>query len=157
MNLKNSTFEWLCKGGETSLKRAIRIAAQFTCILFGIMGIILFWYLPFMLIALLFGLVWFFLYRERKIEYEFSYIMGDLDIFKISNGARRKKKFHCTLDDIDYIRKGIDNHSSVVSFYFNPELAYTMQVSVPEGKKNILLETEERFIQLLKQEHKLRD
>lgn len=156
MNLKNSRFEWTCKGSESSLQKFLRHFAQWACILFGFMTIFLMWYIPFLIITVICAVVWIVLFRNRKTEYEFEYFSGDLNIFKISNASRRKKKFSCTLDNINYIRKGIDEQNPMIKFYFSPENVYTMQVNNSQGKNNIILEGDERFIQILEQERKLR-
>ena len=114
------------------------------------------WYIPFLIITVICAVVWIVLFRNRKTEYEFEYFSGDLNIFKISNASRRKKKFSCTLDNINYIRKGIDEQNPMIKFYFSPENVYTMQVNNSQGKNNIILEGDERFIQILEQERKLR-
>lgn len=157
MNLKKSRFEWACKGSESSLQKFLRNFAQWACILFGFMTIFLMWYIPFLIITVICAVVWIVLFRNRKTEYEFEYFSGDLNIFKISNASRRKKKFSCTLDNISYIRKGIDEQNPMIKFYFNPENVYTMQVNNSQGKNNIILEGDERFIQILEQERKLRN
>ncbi|MEG0961880.1 MAG: hypothetical protein RSD28_09080 [Lachnospiraceae bacterium] len=155
MNLKNTTFEWMCKGEETRGKMFLRIAAQWACILFGLVAIVMM-YIPFIIFALAFGAGWFFLYRNKKVEYEFNYMMGDFEISKITNGNRRKKKFQCTLDEISNIKKGMDNQTPKLDFYMDPEQVYTMQVQTSAGTKYVRIEVEERFIQILDQEHKLR-
>lgn len=156
MNLKNSRFEWVCKTSESTALKFLRIFAQWGCIIFGILTIFLMYYIPFLIITVICAVVWIILYRSRNIEYEFDYFSGDLAIFKISNGMRRKKKFACTLDNIDYLKKGLDNHTSAKKFYFDPEAVYTMQVNNSDGKSVLLIEADERFVQILDQERKLR-
>lgn len=155
MNLKNSTFEWICRGEESQIKRLLRIAVQWICILFGIVAILL-GYLPFLVMALLFGIGWLILYRSQRIEYEFTYLMGDLEIFRISNGARRKKKFQCTLEEINYLVKKVDVQGKALKFYFDATQVYTMQVNNSKGQTSVLLEADERFVKILEQERKLR-
>lgn len=157
MNLKNSRFEWVCKGNESSIQKFLRHFAQWACILFGLMTIFLMWYIPFLIITVICGITWIVLFRNRKTEFEFEYFSGTLNIFRISNATRRKKKFSCTLNNIDYIRKGIDTHNPTKKFYFDPENVYTMQVNNSQGRNNILLEVDERFMQILEQERKLRN
>lgn len=156
MNLKNSRFEWMCKTSESTGHKFLRIFAQWGCIIFGLLTIFLMWYIPFLIVTALCAVAWILLYRNRNIEYEFDYFSGDLTIFKISNGTRRKKKFACTLDNIDYIKKGLDDHTSTRKFYFDPEAVYSMQVNNSDGKSVLLIEADERFIQILDQERKLR-
>lgn len=156
MNLKNSRFEWICKGEESLSHKLLRIGAQCGCICFGLLAISFMLYIPFLLIAVICGAVWIIFARSRQIEYEFDYLSGDLTIFKISNNYRRKKKFFCTLEDITYIRKGTDENTPTKKYFFHPEEVYTMQVNNSQGKNILLLEADERFLQILDQEHKLR-
>ncbi|MBU5474593.1 MAG: hypothetical protein GX284_02385 [Clostridiales bacterium] len=156
MNLKNSRFEWVCKTSESALQKFVRIFAQWGCIIFGILTMVFMYYIPFLIITVICAIGWFVLFRNRKTEYEFDYFSEDLTIFKISNAIRRKKKFACHLDNIDYIVKGINNQNPTKKFYFDPENVYSMQVSNSEGKQTLLIEADERFLQILDQEHKLR-
>ena len=156
MNLKNSRFEWMCAGSESGVQKFIRILAQCACILFGLMSIFSMWYLPFVIITAISAIVWVILFRNRKTEYEFEYFAGELVISKISNAARRKKKFTCNLDQISYIRKGQDENAPTKKFYFNPQEIYTMPVSNSAGENVLWIEADERFIQVLDQEKKLR-
>lgn len=156
MNLKNSRFEWLCKANESSGKKFLRLFAQWACILFALLTIIFMWFIPFLIITVIFAVIWIVLFRNRKTEYEFDYFSGDLTIFKISNSSRRKKQFACNLDNIDYIRKGTDENSPNKKFYFNPDEIYTMKVSNSDGNNILWIEADERFVQILDQERKLR-
>lgn len=156
MNLKNSRFEWVCKKTESTGQKFLRLVAQWGCILFGFLTLLFMYYIPFLIVTVVCAIAWFILFRNRKTEYEFDYLSGDLAIFKISNSIRRKKKFTCNLDNIQYIKKGIDNQNSVKKFYFDPELVYSVQVSIPDGTYTLLIETDERFLQILDLEQKLR-
>ena len=156
MNLKNSRFEWVCKNGESTGQKFLRIFAQWGCIIFGLLTISFFWYIPFLIITAICATIWIIRYRNRNIEYEFDYFSGDLTIFRISNGIRRKKKFACTFDNINYIKKGLDNQTPAKKFYFDPEAVYTMQVNNSDGNGILLIEADERFVQILDQERKLR-
>ena len=156
MNLKNSRFEWICKGTESTTQKFLRIFSQWCCIIFGFLGLLLMGYIPFLLIAIVCGAIWIVLSRRRRIEYEFNYFAGDLTIFRISNGTRRKQKFSCTLDEIKYLRKGQDEQTPTKKFFFDSDELYTMQVNNSLGNNVLHIETDERFVQLLDQEHKLR-
>lgn len=156
MNLKNSRFEWMCRRSESAAGKFLRIFAQWCFIIFGLMTILLFWSIPFLIITVLFAVLWLVLLFQSRAEYEFDYLAGDLEIYKITNRARRKRKFFCTLDNIDYLRKGRDETTPTKKFFFHPDEVYTMQVNIPDGKAVLLIEADERFIQLLDQERKLR-
>ena len=156
MNLKNSRFEWVCSEHEPSGQKFLRIFCLCGFIIFGILTISFMFFIPFLIITLLCAIPWGILQRRRKTEYEFNYFSEELTIFKISNSLRRKKKFTCTLDQISYIRKGFEDHLPTKKFYLNPEEVYSMQVNNSEGKNLLMIEVDERFLQLLDGEHKLR-
>lgn len=160
MNLKNSRFEWMCTKDESTSRKVVRILAQWGCIIFGLLTLMSMWYIPFLIITVICAVAWFVLFRNRKTEYEFDYLSGTLAIAKISNSIRRKKKFTCALDNIDYIQKGFNDYGdekrNTLKFYFNPEEVYSMQVNTPDGKMLLLIESDERFLQILDQERKLR-
>lgn len=156
MNLKDSRFEWMCKGSESTGQKFLRLFAQWGCILFGLMTVFLMWYIPFLIVTVICAILWVIRARNRKTEYEFEYFSGTLTIFKISNSIRRKKKFSCTLDNIYYLKKGQDEKTPTKKFFFHPEELYTMQVKNSDGENVLWIEADERFVQILDQEHKLR-
>lgn len=156
MNLKNSRFEWICKKDESTAQKFLRIFSKWGCIIFGILAVSLMLYIPFLIVTLILAISWFVLFRRNRIEYEFDYCSGDLAIFRISNAARRKRKFVCSLDDISYIQKGTNGHTATKKFYFDPQAVYTMQVNNSNGQQILFIEADEKFLQILEQERKLR-
>lgn len=156
MNLKNSRFEWMCAGSESALRKVLRIFSQCACIIFGLMTIALMWYIPTLIITVICAVIWIVLFRNRRLEYEFEYFSEELVISKIFNASRRKKKFTCTLDQISYIQKGTNEARPTKKFYFDPEKIYTMKVTNSAGENTIWFEADERFVQILDNERKLR-
>lgn len=55
------------------------------------------------LLTIIFVIIDIFIFGRMKVEYEYTYFMGDLDIDKVTNKSTRKKMFSTNLKDVDLI------------------------------------------------------
>lgn len=156
MTEKNSAFEWVASGRESRKhqKNRIYLVAAFIAFLAASIvtrGLI------YIVLAIIFGVLTVRSRNSREIEYEYSYHMGEFQIFCISNATRRKKVFSCNLEQIQYAVKGLDDHTSTLQYYFHRDKAWTLQVNNNRGQNGVQIEEPDpRFIEILEAERKVR-
>ena len=156
MTAKDSTFEWVASGRESEKHKRNRIYLIAAFIAFLAASIVTRG-LVYIVLAMIFGVLTVRSKNSREIEYEYSYQMGEFQIFCISNASRRKKVFSCNMDQIQYARKGVDDHTSILPYYFHKDTAWTLQVNNNRGQNGVVIEQPDpRFVELLEQARKVR-
>ena len=97
--------------------------------------------------AILLGAVIFFLFRSWKLEYEYSYVNGDLTISKIICKASRKDIFHCDIEDIQWIQKGRISSDLSKTKDFSSGLETATVYTLKTADYTVYIEPNEPFLQ----------
>lgn len=155
MTGKDTAFEWVTGRKETAAHKRNRILCVIAFFVFLILGILKVTIL-FLGPLIVWAVLAIYMYRNRDIEYEYNYSMGEFSVYRIANSVRRKQLFFCTLDEILYAVKGADEHRPVLSYYYKGDRVYTLQVSNERGQNGVLIEMDTRFLEVLKQQQKVR-
>jgi len=157
--MDGKALEWITAKAESTSEKIVRIVALVALIASALIALTTFQIL-FIVIAVVFAAAYVYLWMNQFIEYEFCYVIGELEIAKVYNHRRRKKKFSCKFEEIEYIVKGVKKEEGGQKFSFyvrgQEENVYTMVVN-QEGKKScIVMEAEEGFIKDLEKVWKVR-
>lgn len=113
---------------------------------------------PFAIIlAVLFAGIWYFIFMETRLEYEYSYFDGEARFAKIMNKSRRKKLQTYSLDEVIMIAPAGDR--SVMNYENNPKIKrrnytsrfknvpyYDMVVRTGDGTELIKFEPDDAYL-----------
>lgn len=157
--MEGKALEWITIRAESVSGKIIRFIAMGALIV-NVLLALLTYQLMFFVIAIVFGALYFYLWMNQFIEYEFCFVMGELEIVKVFNHRRRKKKFNCTLDEIEYIIKGVKKENAGQSFSYyvrgEEEKVYTLVINKAGKRTSIIMEAEQEFINELQRLRKVR-
>lgn len=106
--------------------------------------------------AILLGVVIFFLFRSWKLEYEYSYVNGDLTISKIICKASRKDVFQCDLNDIQWVQKGRISSGSSKTRDFTSGLEDASVYTIKTEDHTVYIEPNEPFLKQMSFYRKLK-
>ncbi|HJA71300.1 MAG TPA: hypothetical protein IAA07_06915 [Candidatus Lachnoclostridium stercoravium] len=124
------------------LLKAVLLSAAVVLIADGIL-----FYPVILLPAVVLAAVDFFLFRSWKLEFEYSYVNGDLTISKIIHKEKRKDVFHCERKEIQWVQKGRvpTEHAKPKDFSSGWEKAsvYTLKTA----DRTVYIEPNEEFLQ----------
>ena len=155
--MNETPLEWIAECGESMghrLGRFASLGAAVALFLFYAMSRQLFALIGLALFAGLFA--W--MQMHAFLEYEFCYFDGDVDVAAIFNRARRKKKMHFHLDDVEYMVKKIDPQQETKYFCSKRDggSVYTL-ITNQEGKRTaIVLEADPAFVKVMEMKRKVR-
>lgn len=102
--MNDVVLEWIVPYVMPMKKRLLKAILLSALIVLTADGIL--FYPVILLPALVLAVADFFLFRSWSLEFEYSYVNGDLTISKIIHKERRKDVFHCERKDIQWIEKG---------------------------------------------------
>lgn len=154
--MNEKPLEWMTECGESAGHKIGRIAA-----LAGAAVLIIWFFLTLQLFALIgaavLGVLFAWLNMHAFVEYEFCYFGGDLDVSVIYNRARRKKKFSCTLEEVEGMVKRMDKKDNTLYFCNKGNISdiYTMAVNQNGKRTALVMEPVPEFIQVMQTKRKL--
>ncbi|MFP3156408.1 hypothetical protein LQZ18_18675 [Lachnospiraceae bacterium ZAX-1] len=162
--MNEKPLEWITIKEENATSKIARILSLVALIAGALLAMMTFNVAILILTAALVAL---FIYFKMNmfVEFEFTYMVDEFEVAKIYNHSRRKKKFGCVQEEIEYITKGADNKRNtssgggqVLTFYDKSKAdeVYTMVVNKGGKKTIIFFEPEEEFIQILQKKWKVR-
>ncbi len=112
-----------------------------------------------LLLAIVFVVLYILIHRKARIEYEFCYFSDDMDVSIIYNRARRKKKMHFTMEELQYAVKRVEQGENNLMFCnraANPSQIYTLMLSYNSKRTALVTELDPGFVKVLEQKRKLR-
>ncbi len=96
-----------------------------------------------------------FMFRRLKVEYEYLFVNGDLDIDKIMNKSKRKKQFSMNVADMDLLAPAdaveLHQFQNVKTYDFSSRTGqarvYALIVSNQGEKKKVLFEPNDIIVE----------
>ncbi len=155
--MNEKPLEWMVEYGESighKIGRIASLAAAIMLFLLFLMSGQLF-----MLIGLvIFGVLFAWLQIHAFVEYEFCYFSDEVDVAAIYNRARRKKKMHFRLADVEYMVKKIE--TGEVTKYFcdksNVGGIYTLMMNLDNKRTAVVMEADPAFVKAMEMKRKVR-
>jgi hypothetical protein len=155
--MNEKRLEWMSVCEESIGHRFGRVAALAAVIILAVWTFMTM-SLIFIVLTVVSGGLYYWLQLGRYLEYEYCYFSDDMEIALIYNKARRKKKMSLTLQEVEYVVKGVEK-KEITRYFCNQNKVndlYTLVLN-KEGKRTaVVMEPCPEFLEVLQMKRKIR-